>query len=130
MFFDEVVAGGEQTEVRILFSNITFQTQHCNVSVLPEKARVHWIGLLFGGEISRRVVAGDEKPECIAPALAGKFRGPVGIYDRPRVHCAHWSLKNVNAFEKERTLFLKEDRETLIRGNYRLIGFDLREIGI
>ena len=71
VLLNEVIAGREQAEARILFSNVTLHPQHGNVSVLPEKARVHRIGLLFGGEIARRIIAGNKKAEGIASALAG-----------------------------------------------------------
>ena len=41
-----------------------------------------------------------------------------------------WCLEDVDAFEKERPLLRKENRETLVRSNDKLIRFDLGEVRI
>jgi hypothetical protein len=46
------------------------------------------------------------------------------------VHYVQRKLKQVDAFEKEGTLLLKEDWESLVRRDDRRVGFDLREVRV
>src|SRR5947209_16070905 len=50
--------------------------------------------------------------------------------DRPRVRDLERCVEEVESFEEERPLLLKEDRETLVDRDLRNVGFDLREIGV
>src|SRR5439155_11438512 len=104
--------------------------QHRDVSILSNKARVHWISLLLGGEISWCVIAGDHKSECVATAFAGQLRRRVWIDNRSRVHRLQRCLENVDAFKKEWALFFKENRKALIGGNNGLVRFHLSEVRV
>ena len=85
---------------------------------------------LFLAEISGRVVRRQQDAERVSALLARQFHGIIRIDDGAGVDRLYRGLKDVDAFEKKRPFFREEGRETLIGGDYRLIGFDLREIGI
>jgi hypothetical protein len=70
------------------------------------------------------------KPNVLRPSFAGRLHRHIRIDDRARVNRGDRCLKNVDAFEKERTLLRKEDRETLVGCDDKLIGFDLCKVGI
>ena len=116
--------------MRVLFTDIAFQSQHCDVSVLVDEPQIHRIGSFFGTKISRSVVAGHQKAEGVAAALAGEFGGHVGIDNCASVHALDWRPKNIDAFKKERAFLFKENREALVCGNHGLVGFDLGKVGI
>src|SRR5262249_32743812 len=58
------------------------------------------------------------------------FHGEIRIDDGARMHGRNLRIENVDAFEEERTLFWKEDRKALVRRNDKLVGFNLRKVGI
>jgi len=71
-----------------------------------------------------------QERECVSAPLAGELSGKVGINNRASVHDLDRGLKNVYAFEKERPLLFVENRKALICSHHKLIGFDLREVGV
>src|SRR5205085_7181664 len=115
-------------------AHVAFEAQHADGRVLVEEwrdvgARL-WVGALFFGEVTRRIVRGQQQAEGIAPGLAGQLDGVIGIDDRARVDGLNRRLKEVYAFEEERALFGEEDREALVGRDHWLIGFDLREVRV
>src|SRR4029077_11648396 len=70
------------------------------------------------------------QPEGIAINLASQFNRYIRIDDRSRVYGQDLCLKNVDAFQKERTLLGEEDWETLVGPDYQLVRLDLRKIRI
>ena len=81
-------------------------------------------------QVSWSIVTRDHQTKRVAPFLTGRLNCQIRIDNRARVHGRDRSLKNIDAFEKERSLLRKEDRKALISGYDELIGFDLREVGI
>src|SRR6266581_3472978 len=59
---DEVVTGSEKANVRFT-AHVVLQPNHRNVGVLIHETEVHGVGALIGGEVSRRVVAGQQNTE-------------------------------------------------------------------
>ena len=74
--------------------------------------------------------ARDHQAERIPPAFAGQLQGDVRVDDRARVNGADRRLKNLDAFEKERSFLWEEDRKPLVGRNHQLIRLDLREVRI
>ena len=81
-------------------------------------------------EIARTIIAGDKQTECVPAFLARQLDGYVGIDNRSSVNGAYQGAEDVSALKKERTFLRKEDRETLVRGDYRCVSFDLSKIRI
>src|SRR6185295_9281926 len=85
---------------------------------------------IVGAQISRAVVARDHQTKRVLPSLTRGLHGEIGIDNRARVHGRDRRLKNLDAFEKERSFLREEDRETLVCGDYELIRLYLREVRI
>src|SRR2546423_6995239 len=133
MLFDKVVGGGDETDAGV-FANVTLQTQHPDKRVLIQKASNHGelirIVSILLAKISGSVVAGQDQSKRISSAFARQLHGNIGIDNGARMDRLQRSLKNVQAFQKERALFLEEDREALIGSDNGLICFHLSEVGV
>src|ERR1043166_7815869 len=119
MFFDEVVAGEEQPDIRF-FADVAFDANDANISVLVEEsldggkgARI--VPFVFA-KVSRRIIAGHQNAESILATLAGKLHRNVRVDDRASVYRAQGRVEDVDALQKEWSLLFKEDGKALIRG--------------
>ena len=129
VLLDEVVAGRDEADVRLL-AYVVLQAQDADVGVLVEEAEVIRIEPFVTAKVTRPVVGSEEQAEGVAAALARQLDRELGVDNGARVHRRQRRLKNVDTFEEERALLLEEDREALVRGDNRLIGLDLREVGV
>ena len=142
----EIISRAEKPDVA-LPADITLQAKNSDVRVFVDKAldTANGIQVRIGASstlavaqsdsfirriIARRVIRGIHQTESVFAAPARQFRSNVRVNYRASVHDVHSSLKNIDSLQKERSFFLKENRETLIRGNDRRVGFDLGKIGI
>ena len=149
MAFGKIIGRRKKTEI-MLSADVAFEPENSDVGVfvsitvkVPASRRKNVIRIIKPflpaieqflpfvlRIISRRIVRRIQNSESVFAASAGQFGGDVGVNDGARVDEIQTALKNVYSFEKERTFFLKEDRETHIGGRNRRVGFDLCEIGI
>ena len=145
MLLDEVVGSGEHADGVLAFADVTFETQHPDVRVLIKEAFVvthdcrikralveadGQASAIVCVQISRAIIQATIRPKVLRPRLAGKLDRHVRIDNRARVYRGDRRLENVYAFKKERPLFRKENRKTLVGGNYELICLDLSEVRI
>src|ERR1044072_5003346 len=129
MLLDKVVTGRDQPHAAFL-ADITLQPQNTDVSFLINQREVERIKTLIAIESARALVRGQHQAIGISPCLADKLDRDFGIDNRARVHDVQRQLEQLDAFKKERSLLLKEDREALVGGDYGGIRFYLSEVRI
>src|SRR6185369_332368 len=144
MFVDEVVTRGDHAE-RVFLADVAFESQHTDVSVLIEETFVLTIdariesatfdtaiqrAAIVGAQVPWSIVARDHQSERVATFLTRSLHRHIGIDDRACMNRGDRRLKDIDAFEEERTLLRKEDRKTLVCCYDELIRFHLREIRI
>src|SRR5262245_44698937 len=133
VLLDEVVARCDQPQAPFL-ADVALEAQDADVGVLVQKtldvrARLRIVALVLA-EIARRVVRSHQQPEAVAPATPGQLERVIGIDYRAGMDGLQRRLKKIDALKKEGPLLFEEDRESLVGRDHRLVGFDLREIGI
>src|SRR5262249_40499446 len=133
VLLDEVVAGGDQSQVPFL-ADVALEAQDADVSVLVQKTldartRLRIVALVLA-EIARRFVRSHQQPEAVAPATPGQLERVIRIDYRTRVDGLQRRLKKIAALEKEGPLLFEKDREALVGRDHGLVGFDLGEIRI
>ena len=101
----------------------------CNIVCTALLTNEKFAALVFR-VIAGSVVRRSEKSERGFSHFARQFYCCIRINYRPRIKRLERGFKNIFAFEKERTLFLKEDRKTLICRDDRSVGLDLGIVGI
>src|SRR5213593_2875971 len=121
--------GTEKSNERVLLSNVTLQTQDSDHSVFVDKSGIGGQSILWT-EVSRTVVGSDQQSKRVPINFAGQFYRNVRIDDRARVHRGDLRVKDVDTFKEERPFLREEDRKALVRRDYKLIRFDLCEVGI
>ena len=67
------------------------------------------------------VVRSQQQAKRVAIDFAGELHGEIRIDDRARVHGRDLRVEDVDAFEEERSLLCKEDREALVRSDDQLV---------
>src|SRR6266852_1544999 len=133
MFLDEVIARRDHAEAG-LPAYVMLQPQHRDGCILIEEPRdlctLLWIVTLRLTKISGRRIRCEQKAEGVSSDLSRELRSNIGADDGAGVHGLKRGAEDVDALEKERTLLLKENREALIRGDHRLVGFHVGKIRI
>src|SRR6266508_1852312 len=133
VLLDEVITGGDQPQVPFL-ADVALEAQDADVGVLVQKtldvrARLRIVALVLA-EIAWRVVRSQQQPEAVPPATPGQLERVIGIDYRAGMDGLQRRLKKIDALKKEGPLLFEEDRESLVGRDHRLVGFDLREIGL
>src|SRR6185503_3621243 len=85
---------------------------------------------LFFAEIAGTIVGRQHQTKRVAVNFSGQLYCEIRINNGPSVVGKNLRLKYFDAFQKERTLLSKEDREPLICCNYQLVRFDLCKVRI
>ena len=107
------------------------------VEVVPDSSHEGLCGLAkrrLGGvlHVSRRVVVGVHHADRCPADLPRELRAVEGVNDRARVHDGDRSgdSEDLGPLEKERTQLWEKQGESLIHFDLRLVGLDLREVGV
>src|ERR1044072_1063326 len=144
VLIDKVVTRSNHAD-RVFLTNVALQSQHTDVCVLVDEtftvANNTWIestlvatslqvAAIVGAQFSLSIATPDHQAKRVAAHFSSCLHRHIRIDNRARVNGSNRRLKNVDAFEKERTFLRKEDRKTLVRGDNKLIRFDLGKVRI
>src|SRR5215218_8230122 len=100
------------------------------VSILVNETKIVRVKTLITSEVTRSIIACNQKAKRIPSYFTGYLGCIIRINDRSRMNCLQRCLENVDALEKERPLFFKEDWETLICRDDCFVSFNLCKVGI